>query len=367
MLRRILGSRAVMSAAVLIALVAAGATALTISRPSAPTREYCADMPDSVGLYPGSAVTVMGVPVGEVTDIQLVGISARVRFTVRADRRLPTDVGAVTVSDTLIADRKLALIGDEPPQGGWDPAQCITKTVTPKSLSETFDALAQLADQLDSADDPAQRGALGSGLDALDRATAGSGEQLNAIILRLAKALSAPDAAIGHIGALLDAVSELTHRARGGWSQVRETITGLPQTFNDINVIAFPPIIDLVDALSELLPQINDVIMMFGSPALRSLESASNLSRLLTAGVGSVAEVIGMAPAIATGFATAVDPATGQPSIGYASPKLVLAQPDTVQVCAAVRAITGQECRTSENGAVTVPVLPALLAAVSAR
>ncbi|MFE6925808.1 MlaD family protein [Nocardia sp. NPDC057663] len=367
MLRRFLGSRAVMSVAVIISLVVAAGAALTISRPTLPTRDYCADMPDSIGLYQGSAVTVMGVPVGEVTDVQLVGAHARVRFTVRADRRLPVDVGAVTVSDTLIADRKLALIGDEPAEGGWNPGQCITKTLTPKSLSETFDALAQLTDQLNAADSPAQRDALGSGIAALDRATDGSGEQINALIMSASAALAAPDAAIGHIGALLDAVAELTQRARAGWPKVRETVTGLPQAFNDINVIAFPPIIELVAALSEVLPQINDVIMMFGSPALRALDSASNLADLLKAGVGSLTELIGMVPAIATGFATAVDPVTGQPTLGYAAPKLELASADSGPVCAAIHTITGQGCLTSDNGAVTLPPLPVLLAGVSAR
>ncbi|MRH91295.1 MCE family protein [Nocardia sp. SYP-A9097] len=368
MLRGILGSRAVMSVAVIIVLVLAGAIALTVGKPAPATKTYCADMPDSIGLYQGSSVTVLGIPVGEVTDIRLHGTVSRVWFTVRADRVLPRDVGAVTVSDTLVADRKLALIGPEPSgSAGWNPSDCITKSVTPKSLSETFDALGQLSDQLNSVDDPAQRDSMGSGLAALNNATSGSGDQLNAIIQQLGTALAAPDAAIGHIGALLDAAMELSQRARGGWSQVRETVTGLPQAFSDINRIAFPPIIDLVSALSKVLPELNDVIVMFGSPALRALNSVSNLPQLLASGVGSVAQIIGLAPAIAAGFASAIDPATGKLNITYASPKVALTQPDTAQVCAAVQALTGQECRTSANGAVTVPVLPALLAAVSAR
>ncbi|MEU0539900.1 MlaD family protein [Nocardia sp. NPDC005978] len=367
MLNRILGSRALMSATVALVVIAAGAIALTAGNESPPTRAYCADMPDSIGLYEGSAVTVLGVRVGEVTGIDLAGTVARVRFTVRADRTLPLDVGAVTVSDTLLADRTLTLVGDEPAGAGWNPGECITKTLTPKSLSETFDALAHLADQLEGAGDPAEQAALGAGLTALDRATSGTGDQLNAIINQLGTALAAPDAAIGHIGALLDALGELTRRARAGWSQVRETITGLPQAFNDINLIAFPPIIDLVDGLSKTLPQINDVIVMFASPALRALDSVENLAGLIASGVGSLRELIAMVPAIAGGFGSAKDPATGQTRIGYAGPSIALAQQDTVAVCAGVQAITGQQCRTNPNGAITVPLLPALLSAVSAR
>ncbi|MFG2442855.1 MlaD family protein [Nocardia fluminea] len=367
MLNKILGSRGLMSAVVVVTLVLAGAIGLRLSTPNPPMRSYCADMPDSIGLYEGSAVTVMGVKIGRVTEISIDGAVARVEFAIRADRKLPADVGAVTVSDTLIADRRLALIGAEPAGPGWNSSGCITKTLTPKSLTQTFDALAGLADQLNGARDPLQRSAVSAGVDALDRATAGTGDQINEIITALSSALAAPDAAIGHIGQLLDALADLAQRARGGWSQVETTVSGLPQTFDDIVTIAFPPIIEIVAALADLLPQLNDVIVMFGSPALRALDSVPDLSRMIAAGVGSLADIIAMAPALASGFAGAVDPASGALTIGYAPPKLALAQHDSAQVCAGLQIITGQPCQATESGAMTIPALPLLLGAVSAR
>ncbi|RDI54110.1 virulence factor Mce-like protein [Nocardia mexicana] len=360
---RVLGSRGLMSAAVVVVLVLAAAIGLKLTKSGPPLRTYCADLPDAIGLYDGSAVTIMGVPVGRVSAIEPGGGSARVRFTVPADRTLPPDVGAVTVSDTLIADRRLALIGAEPSDPGWDPSRCITKTLTPKSLSETFAALAALADQLNGSGEPA----LGNGLDALERATAGSGDQLNATINQLAKALAAPDAAIGRIGELIDALSELAHKTRGSWPAVQESVSGLTQTFGDINTVAIAPIVQIIDALVEVLPQMNDAITMFATPGVRALDAIPDLPRLISAGVGSLSEIIRMTPALASGFAGAVDPASGQLRIGYAPPKLALPQQDTSQICTAVQAITGQRCAEAEGGAVTVPTVPLLLAAVSAR
>ncbi|MBY8856718.1 MlaD family protein [Nocardia sp. CA2R105] len=368
MLAKILGSRGLMSAAVIVVLVLVAGVGLELTKSGPGERSYCADMPDSIGLYKDSAVTIMGVQVGKVTSIEPDGPAARVRFTVRSDRTLPPDVGAVTVSNTLIADRNLALIGAEPASGpGWSSGRCITKTLTPKSLSQTFDALAALSDQLDAAKDPAQRNAVGSGLDALDRATSGSGEQINSLVLQLSRALNSPDAAIGHIGKLLDDLTDLAHRAHNGWSNVQATLIPLAQTFSDINTLAFPPVIQMVAGLTDVLPQLNDVIMMFGTPALRALDSIPNLAQLISAGVGSLAEIIRMAPGIASGFAGAIDPVSGQFTIGYAPPKLALPQANTAQLCAATQTITGQRCQTAANGAVTVPSLPALLAAVSAK
>ncbi|MEU1981084.1 MlaD family protein [Nocardia sp. NPDC019395] len=364
MLKRALGSRGFMSALVMVTFVGAGMAGWQFARPGPEMRTYCAQMPDAVGLYEGSAVAIMGVPVGRVTDITPDGATARVDFTVPADRKLPPDVGAVTVSDTIIADRKLTLVGAEPQGPGWDSSKCITSTLTPKSLSETLDALAELGHQLNGSGQPGQAGA---GLEALDRATAGSGDRINTLVLQLGKALSAPDAAIGHIGKLLDALTELTHRARGGWPTVQTTITGLTQTFVDINTLEFPEIVRVVANLVDVLPQLNDVVMMFGSPALREIDSIPNLPQSLAAGVGSLSDVIRMTPAIAAGFAESIDTTTGRISIGYAPPKLALPPSNTTGVCAAMELITGQRCQTAENGAVTIPSLPAILGAVSAR
>ncbi|WP_232541592.1 MlaD family protein [Nocardia bovistercoris] len=368
MLTRILGSRGLMSAAVIVVFALVAVIGFTLARPEPDTRTYCADMPDSIGLYKGSAVTVLGIEVGKVTEIAPEGSSARVRFTVREDRALPLDVGAVTVSDTIIADRELELVGAEPADGpGWDPAQCITKTLTPLSFSRTFNALAQLTDQINGAQDPAQRDALGSGLESLDKATAGSGAQLNALIEQLGRALASPNAAIGHVGALIDAIAELAHRARGGWGKVETIVTELPQTFYDIVTIAFPPIVKLVGDLSDVLPQLNDVVTMLGTPAVRAVGSIENLPQLLAAGVGSLTELLGRTPAIAGGFASAVDPATGKATVAYAPPALAVPEQQASQVCAALQTITGQPCPAAAGGAVAVPALPVLLGAVSAR
>lgn len=367
MLTRILGSRGLMSATVVLVLVLAGALGITLSKPSPPMREYCAEMPDSIGLYKDSAVTIMGVSVGRVTGIQPNGATAHVTFTVPAARKLPLDVGAVTVSNTLISDRELDLVGAEPAGPGWNPATCITRTLTPKSLTQTFDALTRLSDELDGARDADQHNAIGDGLDALDTATAGSADQLNTLVLRLSRALAAPDAAIGHIGDLLDALADLAHRARNSWPSIEASVTGLTQTFHDIDAIAFPPIIELVANLHLVLPQLNDVLMMFGSPALRTLDADRDLPRLIVAGVGSLTDLLRMTPVIADGFEQSVDPATGQFTIRYAAPRLAVSPQNTTAVCAAVRTLTGHDCSHLPGGAVTVPTLPQLLQAVTGR
>jgi ABC-type transporter Mla subunit MlaD len=80
---------------------------------------YCADMPDSVGLYPGNPVTQMGYQVGLVKQVRPAGDHVEVTFSLDSGRRYPADVKAVTRSKSLLADRSLELVGnyDSGPEG----------------------------------------------------------------------------------------------------------------------------------------------------------------------------------------------------------------------------------------------------------
>src|SRR5262245_53860100 len=64
--------------------------------------DYCATMPDAVGLYIGNPVTQMGYKVGEVRTITPAAGSVRVDFKVNEDRPLPADVRAVTRSPSIL-------------------------------------------------------------------------------------------------------------------------------------------------------------------------------------------------------------------------------------------------------------------------
>ena len=62
----------------------------------------------TVGLYAGSSVRVLGVPVGQVTDVTPEGDAVRVDMRVD-DVPLPAGVGAVVVAPSLVSDRYVQL------------------------------------------------------------------------------------------------------------------------------------------------------------------------------------------------------------------------------------------------------------------
>ncbi|WP_067829200.1 MlaD family protein [Nocardia inohanensis] len=367
MLTRLFAARGFLSAVVVAGLVLGAVVGYQILRPTPELRAYCADMPDAIGLYEGSDVTVMGVRVGSVTGVRPHGATARVEFEILAGRRLPTDVGATTLADSLVADRKLALIGAEPAGPGWDSGRCITNTVTPKSLSATFSALAGLADQLSGTGDPDRPNLLARGITAADTVTAGTGEQINAIIQRLGTALNSPDAAIGHIGALLDALGSLAHSAATYWPEVKDMLTRLAPALDAVNNVVVPPVLTIITELHDVLPALNNLTVTLGGPLLRKLDAVENLPQLLQAGVGSLSGLLQLVPSIGTAFTRLVDPATGAVSVAYAAPNIAVPQADAGQVCAAADALAPGSCTDAGNGLVTVPLARVLLGSVGAR
>ncbi|WP_405166489.1 MlaD family protein [Nocardia sp. NBC_01499] len=367
MINRMLDSRGLLSFTLVICLAGAVVAGYQLVQPTPRMRSYCALMPDSIGLYKDSAVTIMGIPQGKVTDITVEGGSARVEFEIPASRKLPPDGGATTLSDTLVADRRLALIGAEPTGAGRDPAHCITKTVTPKSMSQTFTAIADLADQLNNANSTDHPHLTVGGLAALDNATAGTGEQINTIIRHLGSVLNSPDAAIGHIGALLDALSGLAHSASNGWADIKSTLTRFAETLRTAKDTVMAPIITIFEKLRDVLPPLNDLTIMFGGPLLRRLDAVPNLPQLMTAGLSSLREAIDMMPTIADAFATAVDPATKRVSLTYAPPRVAIPEPQLPQLCSAINLITPGQCTDTTNGLVNISLTRWVLESAGAR
>ena len=64
---------------------------------------------DSAGLFEGNDVGVLGVPIGEVADIEPEGERVRVTLEIDADQPIPADAGAVVVARSVATDRYVEL------------------------------------------------------------------------------------------------------------------------------------------------------------------------------------------------------------------------------------------------------------------
>ncbi|MGW0250425.1 MlaD family protein [Nocardia goodfellowii] len=366
MLNRVLGSQAFMSiaGAVVIAVLAIAGYFVAFD-PLHETRSYCAIMPDSIGLYEGNQVTMRGITVGTVTSVRNQGADVRVDFEVDAAHPVLADAAATTVSDTVVADRELAVLSSGKDTARWDSG-CLTKTLTPKSLTQTLTALAQLSDQI-VGPDPAQPNSLADGLSALDRATTGTGPQINELIMKLGSALKTPDAEIADLAGIFDAFASVSAKVQEHWGDLQSMLTRLGPALHQANTELLGPGTELFDGLRQLLPMLNDITTMFGGQIGALLDQSVPLIKLLRANVGSLRDIVLTTPVVATAFRSVLDPQTGAVGISYAPPKVAIPQQNAEQVCAALDAITPGRCAGAADGMLHVSLTQLVLGSVGAQ
>ncbi|NKY89064.1 MlaD family protein [Nocardia veterana] len=361
MLHKLLGSRAFMSVAGAGAVVVVAVVGYLIAfQPMKATTAYCAIMPDSVGLYPGNQVTMRGITVGKVRSIAPQGNAVKVEFDVDADHPLLADSGATTLSDSIVAARELAVVSSGRETAHWDAGRCLTKTLTPKSITETLNALAQLSAQIQGPD-PAHPDALARGLTSLNNATAGTGPQINDLVQKLSAALSAPDADIAHLAGIFDAFASVSKDVEAHWGELKTMLTRLAPVLNQATVDLLQPGAALFDGLAQVLPMLNDITTLFGDPILKALDDTVPLVKFLRANVGSLAQMISLTPVLAQAVRT-----VGDSGIGLVPPKVALPQEHADQVCAAIDALAPGRC-TAADGLVRVDMAALVFGLAGAR
>ncbi|MEV6561322.1 MlaD family protein [Nocardia sp. NPDC051756] len=356
MLHKVLGSRAFMSvsgAVVAIALVVVGY--FIVFDPLKKTESYCAIMPDTVGLYVGNQVTMRGIPVGTVTSIAPQGKAVKVEFAVEADKPVYADAGATTLANSIVAARELAVVSTGKNTARWNSAQCITKTMTPKSVTETLNAVAQLSAEI-SGPDSKTPDALANGLSQLNAATAGTGPQINEIIKQLSGAMASPDADIGHLVGVFDAFSSVGKKVEEHWGDIESMFTRLAPVLVTARADLLVPGADVIDGLAQLLPVLNDLTTAFGDPIMQTLDFTVPLVKFLRARVGSLAQVVSMMPVLTDAFRS-----VGK-GIAYAPPKVAIPQ----EACAAVNVVTPGRC-TADGGVAKIDMADLVFGMAGAR
>ncbi|QIS18110.1 MlaD family protein [Nocardia terpenica] len=360
-MHRVLASRAFMSVAgAVVLVVVAAAGYFVVFDPAKKTESYCAIMPDAIGLYVGNQVTMRGIPVGTVTSIAAQGASAKVEFSVDADKPVYADAGATTLSDSIVAARQLAVVSSGTTTARWNPAQCLTKTLTPKSISETLNALAKLSAEIQGPDRNSPD-ALARGLSALNTATTGTGPQINEIVQKLSAAMAAPDADIAHLAGIFDAYASVGRKVEQHWGDLKSMLTRLAPVLDQATTDLLQPGARLFDGLQQVVPMLNDLTTILGDPIMRALDATVPLVKFLRAHVGSLAQIITMTPVLTQAFRTA-----GESGIGYAPPRVAIPQPDADTVCAAVNALAPGRC-SADGGLAKVDAATLVLGLAGVR
>ncbi len=147
------------------------------------TYEVVAFFPRAVSVYEEGAVQVLGLPAGEVTDVEVIGDQVKITMAINDDIPVPMDVKAAIVPQSLIGERRIQLFppfqeGDQVISDGYEIAE--EDTIIPVEPDE---ALAALNDFLENLDPEGIGRLIDNAATALD----GQGENLGAALDELSE------------------------------------------------------------------------------------------------------------------------------------------------------------------------------------
>ena len=142
--RLVLGAGAVIVAA---ALVVGGVLVYHASHKGTQVTAYFSE---TIGVYPGSTVRVLGVPVGTVDSVQPQGTEVKVMMTVNSGVAVPADATAVVIEPSVVADRYVQLTPayTSGPQLTDNAVIPVNRTAVPVEVDQIYTSINRLTQAL---------------------------------------------------------------------------------------------------------------------------------------------------------------------------------------------------------------------------
>lgn len=350
MVRKIAGSPWLVSVGSIVIIALLGVGYLVLGKATTSSTSYCAEMHDAVGIFTGNTVTRRGVPVGEITAVDAGPASARITFTVDGDQPLPADVKAASVSQSIIAVRQLALLGDYTGGARLMPGQCIAlgSASTPVSISKSLESIAKVGQQLTADGGPAELGKVMSSVRNISGGLAGTGPILNTVIKQLAVAPNTPiTAGLGDLVTVIDNVSAMSTGLADNWALVRQLINVLNPAFG----ATIPELFDSVHGLGNSLPIIVQVVANLAQRYSHFLWPAFDvvvpIARMVGAGMRNFGDLLGIVPVLIRAFNVSFDQKTLGVRIRYSPPKTRIPARNPALTCQNINRIFPGQCHVS--------------------
>jgi len=265
----------------------------------------------TVGVYPGSAVRVLGIKVGTVDDVQPQGADVRVDFTVDSGVDVPADAQAVVIAPSLVSDRYVQLVPayDNGPLMASGTVIPLARTATPVELDDLYASLDKLATALG----PNGANAHGALSDLLNTAAAnlnGNGQQIADTIKQLSAAANTIANAKGNLFNTVDALQKFTQTLATSDSQIRGfegKLANVAGYLADDRAALGAALSDLTAALTQVQGFIQDNSALLES----NVHNLTGITQALVDQRAALAEVLDVAPLGASGLLNSYDAASG--------------------------------------------------------
>jgi virulence factor Mce-like protein len=299
--------RGIALAASLVLIAALGWTILK------PAGEYrvTAFFPETVGLYPGSDVRVLGIPIGTITDIVPLGDKVRVEMSIDEDYDVPADADAIVLAPSLVSDRyvQFSPVYDGGPTMEDGAEIPLDRTAIPVELDAVYGALDELSEALG----PNGANANGALSDLVDVGAAnleGNGEALNRTLTGFSQAVQTLSENRDDLFSSLDNLQTFT--------TALATIDAQVGQFND-NMAAVSQLLaderqdlqEAVSLLTDALADVADFVRDNTSLLTTNVDRLADVTLVLVQQRAKLAEVLDVAPAALSNLARAYNPDFG--------------------------------------------------------
>jgi phospholipid/cholesterol/gamma-HCH transport system substrate-binding protein len=294
------------AALVVAGLVVPGALLYTAAHPSKRITAYFAE---AVGVYPGSTVRVLGVPVGTVSSVQPDGTQVRVIMTVNPGVAIPASADAVVVAPSVVADRYVQLTPAYTggPQLSDGAVIAAARTAVPVEIDKIYAALAKLSNAL-GPNGANSGGALSNLIKTGAANLNGNGEYLRQMITEFGGLSRALGGSAGNLFASVASLQSFTTMLKTNNGQVKLAEQQLAQ----VSAFLAADRQDLSAAISELAVALGQVKSFIGSNRsllVANISKLAAITSLLSSERASLAEALDTAPLAADNLVNAYDAA----------------------------------------------------------
>ncbi|WP_407558532.1 MlaD family protein [Mycobacterium paraintracellulare] len=314
--------------------------------------EYCAMMPDAIGLYVGNPVTQMGYPIGHVKSVTPADSSVRVDFIVTEQRSFPRDVTAIIRSTSILADRSLELVGNLSAGPKLGPGQCISlsHSMTPKSLSEIIGSANKFVNSIN----PSGSTNIGDVVKGLDESIRGKGVGINKLLTTTSAVLDSPDQSISDIGSIIANLAQLTSTLREIREPLKQVLLDAQQTTPDLALVT-KGTYQIIRSVLPILTMVADVERNLGDEVQFTLDATGMALRKASAHAPRLANLMNPVPWWINTIANHYNN-RAITSIRYRPPLYRIRTPDGVALCNIMNASAPGSCANVQGTPYAVDV-----------
>jgi phospholipid/cholesterol/gamma-HCH transport system substrate-binding protein len=281
-----------------------------VYRASQAGKQITAYFTETIGVYPGSTVRVLGVPVGTVNAVRPAGSEVEVTMTLDRGVAVPADAQAVVVAPSVVADRYVQLTPaySGGPQIANDAVIPVSRTAVPVEVDQLYAALNQFAYEL-GPHGVNKHGALSNLIKTGAANLSGNGAYLQSMITEYSGLSKTLGAGSSQLFGTISNLALFTGMLKANDSQVRLA----EQQLAEVSAFLASDRTDLAAAMSTLsgaLGQVAGFIESNRSLLKSNVARLAAITSILVQERASLAEALNTVPLAADNVVNAYDAAT---------------------------------------------------------